>query len=119
MHCQAGRDRDGMQPTQRQKATALGCCLIIVPTKPDPPRSEVMNQHQSLPHSVVLVLRLAVLLNYVDRGSLATTAPLLQDELSLSSAQIGLLLSSFFWVYAPAQVLAGWLVRPAGADPSR
>ena len=52
-----------------------------------------------------------MLLNYVDRGSLATAAPLLQDELSLSGAQIGLLLSSFFWVYAPAQVLAGWLVH--------
>jgi len=70
-----------------------------------------MNQRQSLPHSVVLVLGLAVLLNYVDRGSLATAVPLLQDELSLSSAQIGFLLSSFFWVYAPAQVLAGWLVH--------
>jgi MFS family permease len=70
-----------------------------------------MNQGQSLPHGVVLVLGLAVLLNYVDRGSLATAAPLLQDELSLSGTQIGLLLSSFFWVYAPAQVLAGWLVH--------
>jgi MFS family permease len=61
--------------------------------------------------AVVTMLGLAVLLNYVDRGNLATAAPLLQDELSLSSGQIGLLLSAFFWVYAPTQLLAGWLVH--------
>ena len=57
------------------------------------------------------MLGLAVLLNYVDRASLAIAAPLLQDELSLSAAEIGVLLYAFFWVYAPAQVLAGWLVH--------
>jgi MFS family permease len=36
---------------------------------------------------------------------------MMQDQLSLSSAQIGVLLSSFFWMYAPAQLLAGWLVQ--------
>ena len=60
---------------------------------------------------MLLVLGLAVLLNYVDRANLAIAAPLLQDEFSLSGTQIGLLLSSFFWVYAPGQVLAGWLVH--------
>ena len=70
-----------------------------------------MNQRPGLIRGVMLVLGLAVLLNYVDRANLATAAPLLQDELSLSSAQIGVLLSSFFWVYAPAQLLAGWLVH--------
>ena len=64
-----------------------------------------------LRRGVVPVLGLAVLLNYVDRANLAIAAPLLQDELSLSGAQMGVLLSSFFWVYAPAQVLAGWLVH--------
>ena len=70
-----------------------------------------MTRRQVLPHAVVLVLGLAVLLNYIDRGNLATAAPLLQDELGLSAAQVGLLLSSFFWAYAPAQFLAGWLVH--------
>jgi MFS family permease len=69
-----------------------------------------VNPRPALSDGLILVLGLAVLLNYVDRANLATAAPLLQDELSLSSAQIGVLLSSFFWVYAPAQLLAGWLV---------
>ena len=70
-----------------------------------------MTERPGLMRGVVPVLGLAVLLNYVDRANLAIAAPLLQDELSLSGAQIGVLLSSFFWVYAPAQVLAGWLVH--------
>jgi MFS family permease len=70
-----------------------------------------MNAQQTLSRGVILVLGLVVLLNYVDRGSLATAAPLLQDELALSNSQIGLLLSAFFWTYAPAQLVAGWLVH--------
>jgi MFS family permease len=68
-------------------------------------------QGAGLADGVILMIALAVLLNYVDRANLATAAPLLQDELALSNAQIGLLLSSFFWVYAPAQLLGGWLVH--------
>ena len=40
-----------------------------------------MNPRPALPHGVLFVLGLAVLLNYVDRGNLATAAPLLQEQL--------------------------------------
>jgi MFS family permease len=58
---------------------------------------------------VVGLLALAVFINYVDRGNLATAAPLIKDQLRLSNAQIGLLISAFFWSYTPGQLLAGWL----------
>jgi MFS family permease len=70
-----------------------------------------MNRKTALPHSVVLVLGLAVMLNYVDRANLSTAAPLLQNELSLSNVRMGVLFSAFFWVYTPAQLLGGWLVH--------
>src|SRR5258708_13190613 len=70
-----------------------------------------MNPRSGLPHGVVLVLGLVLALNYVDRSSLSTAAPLLQDELSLSNARMGLLLSAFFWAYTPAQLLGGWLAH--------
>ena len=57
------------------------------------------------------MLGVAIALNYVDRSSLSTAAPFLQDELSLSNSRMGLLLSAFFWVYTPAQLLGGWLVH--------
>ena len=60
---------------------------------------------------VVALLALAIFINYVDRGNLATAAPLMKDELHLSASQIGLLLSAFFWTYTPAQILAGWLAE--------
>lgn len=61
--------------------------------------------------AVVLLLAAAVFLNYVDRGNLATASPVLKDDLGLSNAQIGLLLSAFFWSYAPLQPFAGWLAQ--------
>ena len=61
--------------------------------------------------SLVWLLALVLALNYVDRSSLATAAPLIQQEFHLSSSELGWLLSAFFWVYTPAQVLGGWLVH--------
>jgi MFS transporter, ACS family, D-galactonate transporter len=58
-----------------------------------------------------LLLAAAVFINFVDRGSLATASPLLKDELGLSNSQIGVLLSAFFWPYAPLQPVAGWLAQ--------
>src|ERR1700690_2559575 len=64
-----------------------------------------------LPLRVVLVLATAVFINYVDRGNLATASPLLKDEMGLSNSQIGVLLSAFFWSYAPLQPIAGWFAQ--------
>ncbi len=58
-------------------------------------------------HATVALLGLAVFINYADRGNLSTAAPVLQSEFHISSSMLGVLLSSFFWVYAPAQLLAG------------
>src|SRR5260370_42542262 len=64
-----------------------------------------------LPFRIVLLLGVAVFINYVDRGNLATASPLLKDELGLSNSQVGILLSAFFWSYAPLQPVAGWLAH--------
>ena len=60
---------------------------------------------------VVALLTLAAFINFVDRGNLATAGPLIRDQFALSNAQLGLLLSAFFWSYTPAQVPAGWLAE--------
>jgi MFS family permease len=69
----------------------------------------------SLGSAVVPLLALVIFINYVDRGNLATAAPLIKDELGLSATQIGVLISAFFWSYTPAQILAGWLAEHASA----
>lgn len=58
---------------------------------------------------LVLLLGLAIFLNYVDRGALPVAAPKLMGELGLSAKSYGLAVSAFFWIYAPVQLFAGWL----------
>lgn len=58
---------------------------------------------------VVALIALSVLLNYVDRGAIGVAAPLMKEDLKLSATGFGLAVSAFFWVYAPACLLVGWL----------
>jgi ACS family D-galactonate transporter-like MFS transporter len=70
-------------------------------------------QSKNLPGPLVIVLALlaiSVFINYIDRGNLSIAAPLLKDELGISAARLGILLSAFFWTYACLQPFAGWLV---------
>ena len=67
------------------------------------------------PKQVVFLLTLALLINYIDRGNLATAGPPLLNELKLSPTQLGTLLSAFYIAYAAAMVPAGWLADRYGA----
>jgi MFS family permease len=60
--------------------------------------------------AVVVLLGLSVFINYIDRGNLSIAAPLLKEELGISPAQLGFLLSAFFWTYSCLQPITGWLV---------
>ena len=64
---------------------------------------------------IVLLVAVAVFINYIDRGNLATAAPLIQDELHLSASQLGILLSAFYYTYVLAMVPVGWLAERYGA----
>src|SRR6516162_5974183 len=66
---------------------------------------------------VVALITVVAFINYVDRGNLATAAPLISDQLGLSHTQLGVLMGAFFWSYAPAQLPAGWLAERL--DPRR
>ncbi len=56
------------------------------------------------------LLAVSVLINYVDRGNLAVAAPLLKDELRISTTQVGVLITAFFWTYTAVMTLSGWIV---------
>lgn len=58
---------------------------------------------------LVLLLGVAIFLNYVDRGALPVASPKLMGELRLSPEAYGLAVSAFYWIYAPVQLFAGWL----------
>ena len=60
---------------------------------------------------LVVLLVLAMFINYADRGSLSVAAPVLKDKLAINNSQMGLLLSAFFWTYALAQPFAGAIAQ--------
>ncbi len=61
--------------------------------------------------TIVWLLVLSAIINYVDRSNLSIAAPVIQRQFSLSPIQIGSMLSAFFWTYALMQIsgIAGWL----------
>src|SRR5579863_6604075 len=67
-----------------------------------------------MPTLVLLVL--AVLINYVDRGNLALAAPLLKIQWGLTASQLGILFSAFFWTYTALQFVMGIFVDRWGAN---
>src|SRR5690242_17415633 len=57
---------------------------------------------------VVALLWLVWLLNYLDRQVVFSLFPLLKKDLALSDLQLGLLGTSFLWVYAVASPFSGY-----------
>lgn len=64
---------------------------------------------------MVLLVTTAVFINYVDRGNLSTAASLVQGELGLNEAQLGILFSAFYFGYVPFMPLMGVLAERFGA----
>jgi MFS family permease len=67
------------------------------------------------PYVLAVLLGAALLINYVDRGTVSIAAPLLEREFGLTAGQLGWLLSAFFWAYVGSQPLMGWLTDRLGA----
>ena len=64
--------------------------------------------------TALIMLVVAGTLNYLDRSTLSIANPLIRQELGLSIADMGLLLSAFLWAYAFAQLPGGALVDRVG-----
>ncbi len=58
---------------------------------------------------LIFLIAAAILLNYIDRGNIGVAAPLMKEQLGLSATEFGVAVSAFFWVYAPIQIVVGWL----------
>ena len=64
---------------------------------------------------LLVLLSIGVFINYVDRGNLATAAPVIQSEFHLSARATRLLLSAFYYGYVAMMVPVGWLAERYGA----
>src|SRR5580692_8828793 len=69
---------------------------------------------KSVQLAALAMLVVAGVVNYIDRATLAVANPLIREDLGLSIADMGFLLSAFLWAYAFAQLPAGALVDRLG-----
>lgn len=60
--------------------------------------------------TLLALLVSSIAINYIDRGALSVSVPVMKTEFALTEYQVGWLLSAFFWTYALIQLPAGWLV---------
>lgn len=66
------------------------------------------------PVMLVFLVSVTLLINYIDRGNLATAVPMIHSELGLTATQMGVLLSAFYYSYVAAMIPAGWLGERLG-----
>ena len=64
---------------------------------------------RSAPWILVGMLWMVCFFNYADRQAIFSIFPLLQRELGLSTIRLGVVASSFMWMYALAGPFAGWV----------
>ncbi|HEY4923698.1 MAG TPA: MFS transporter [Roseiarcus sp.] len=79
--------------------------------------SERLNATQRLKwvqRSALAMLVVAGVINYIDRATLAVANPLIREDLGLSIADMGYLLSAFLWSYAFSQLPTGAMVDRLG-----
>lgn len=87
---------------------------------PDNTPVEPIRLHSAQPptrarSSLSIWLALAATTAYLCRNCLAVLEKTIREELTISEEQMGLLIGSFFWVYALSQIPAGWLGEKFGS----
>jgi MFS family permease len=68
-----------------------------------------MKQERSYKWAVVAMLWFVCLFNYADRQAIFSVFPVLKTQLNLSDVELGVVGSSFMWMYALFGPVAGWL----------
>src|ERR1051325_2747476 len=64
---------------------------------------------------IFLLLLLIAVINLIDRTALSVGMPVISKEFALTPTFQGVILSAFFWSYAPAQIPVGWVLDRVGA----
>lgn len=71
-----------------------------------------------MPYPLLLFLGLATVVAYVQRTAMSVPAKRIQADLGIGPADLGLVMLSWYWVYAACQLPAGWLADRLGSKPA-
>ncbi|WP_290590403.1 MFS transporter [Alicyclobacillus sp.] len=63
---------------------------------------------------IAVLMWAAIAINYIDRTNLSAAAPVIQKQLHISTVEMGIVMSSFFWTYAFFQIPSGWFADRVG-----
>lgn len=65
-------------------------------------------------YGVGALMLMAIVINYLDRTVMSAAAPAIISDLHITTAEMGFIMSAFFWSYATFQIPAGWLADRIG-----
>ena len=65
-------------------------------------------------YGVGSLMLMAIVINYLDRTVMSAAAPAIISDLHITTAEMGFIMSAFFWSYAAFQIPAGWLADRIG-----
>lgn len=77
-------------------------------------KEQATQRLKTIQRAALSMLVVAGAVNYIDRATLAVANPLIRQDLGLSIADMGYLLSAFLWAYAFAQLPTGAMVDRLG-----
>ncbi|MEU5835908.1 MFS transporter [Streptomyces diacarni] len=66
-------------------------------------------------HLILAMLFVVTTINYADRSTLSIAGDSMQEDLHISSGELGVLFSAFSWSYLIAQIPGGWLLDRFGS----
>ncbi|MBJ7431336.1 MAG: MFS transporter, partial [Gemmataceae bacterium] len=66
-------------------------------------------------YGVLSMLCVAALIAYVQRSAISVPAKIIQQELGMDAASMGLVMAVWYWGYALFQIPSGWLADYLGS----
>ncbi|MFD1484767.1 MFS transporter [Lacticaseibacillus baoqingensis] len=77
------------------------------------------DKHTRKPHTNVrwkigILMWLAISINYLDRANLSAASGDIMKALNINNAEMGIVMSAFFWSYMVFQIPSGWLADKVG-----
>lgn len=64
---------------------------------------------------ILLMLFTTTAINYADRATISIAAPMMSQELQISTIQLGYIMSAFGWSYLVFQIPGGWMLDRFGS----
>jgi sugar phosphate permease len=98
-----------MQSTHASPDTGPGATAPPAPDRLDRPRG------RNFRWTIIGVITVLAITNYLDRGNLSVAAPLIRKDLGISATEMGVVLSAFVWPYAIMNLPTGWAIDRFGA----